>query len=127
MELTIKSMRPLKVFWAGAFAASLAACATSESQIATSDLNVKTPSAPVYKTDDILGASAAALDALLGQPALSRKEGKGEYRRYALSTCSLIVILYPDDTKKPTVAHAEATAMNTETLKPDLETCLAAG
>ncbi|GJL94308.1 MAG: hypothetical protein DHS20C05_07130 [Hyphococcus sp.] len=86
-----------------------------------------TSSAPVFQQDDFLGASSGAVDALLGSPALTRKEGNGEYRRYALSSCSLIVILYPDETNEISVAHIEATALNSGEEKPDLETCLAAG
>ena len=78
---------------------------------------------------DVLGASADEIDALLGEPALVRREGAGEFRRYGLKTCSLIVILYPDENAAvpPAAAHVEATALNSDEEKPDPEDCLAKG
>lgn len=83
--------------------------------------------APVYVVADLQGARAGAVDALLGDPALTRREGAGEYRRYMLTTCALILILYPDETGAATVAHMDAAATSSGGKKPDLEACLAAG
>lgn len=83
--------------------------------------------APAYVLSDILGANAGRLDAMFGAPALTRKEGAGEYRRYALTTCTLIVILYPDERGVGKVAHVDATATHSAGQKPDLNACLAAG
>lgn len=85
------------------------------------------PSGPVYLLQDILGARASAIDELLGPPALVRREGEGEFRRYGLINCSLIVILYPDDNGAPTAAHVEAAALTAGADKPDPAECLAAG
>ena len=87
----------------------------------------QTPAAPVYTLDQIEGASAQRLDGLLGEPSLTRREGDGEYRRYALTSCTLIVILYPDEIGNSKVAHVDATATTSSTQKPDLADCLAAG
>ena len=85
------------------------------------------PAAPVYVASDIMGARASAVDALLGAPALTRKEGTGEYRRYSLTQCALIIILYPDEAGVSRAAHLEATALNSGAEKPALPACLAAG
>lgn len=87
----------------------------------------ETPPAPKYGVSDVLGARAAAIDALLGSPALTRREGAGEFRRYALSGCSLIVILYPDENGEMRARYADAVALRSGEVKPDLEACLAAG
>lgn len=85
------------------------------------------PVAPVYAAGDILGAEAGAIDALLGPPALTRREGEGEFRRYALKECMLIVILYPDDFGGVRAAHIDAAARQFGVEKPDVDQCLAAG
>lgn len=86
------------------------------------------PEGPVYQLADILGAVAEEIDTLLGEPALVRREGEGEFRRYGLKTCSLIVILYPDENiQMPVAAHVEATALHANEAKPAPETCLAKG
>ncbi len=107
----------------------LAACGSTRN--APAPVAVETappePAAPAYVMSDIMGAGPAAIDALLGVPALTRKEGAGEYRRYSLSRCTLIVILYPDDTGAPRAAHVEATALSSGAEKPALDDCLAAG
>lgn len=85
------------------------------------------PSTPVYVLDDILGASPDQVDALLGAPTLTRREGEGEYRRYALQGCTLIVILYPDETGAERATHVDAAAHTSGAEKPDLGACLARG
>lgn len=103
------------------------ACASAP-QGAPADIAAPSPPAdPVYQTDDILGAPPGALDALLGAPALVRREGKGEYRRYQLRECALIVLLYPDEVGAVRAAHLDASALASGAAKPDLEACLAAG
>jgi hypothetical protein len=85
------------------------------------------PAAPVYTLDELLGAEPVAVDALLGAPALTRREGDGEYRRYPLKECALIVILYPDDQGLVRAAHVDTAALQSGEEKPDLDACLAAG
>lgn len=86
------------------------------------------PQGPAYQLNEVLGASADDIDALLGAPALVRREGSGEFRRYGLKACSLIVILYPDESiGVPTASHVEATALRAGDDKPDPEMCLAKG
>ncbi len=103
-----------------------AACVTAENAPA-GDVAAAPASDPVYRLGDILGAGAPAVDALLGEPALIRREGAGEYRRYGLKTCALIVILYPDAAGAPKAAHVDAAALRSGQEKPDPKDCLAAG
>lgn len=107
--------------------AMLSACATAPDAAAPVAAKPKVPAAPVYTLGDFQGARVSDVDALLGAPALTRREGDGEYRRYALATCTLIIILYPDETGAVKVAHVDATATSSNADKPDLEACLAAG
>ena len=110
-------------------ACGLAACAATSSGPATTAPATEpaAPTEPVYVVADILNASAETIDALLGPAALVRKEGDGEFRRYSLSKCALIIILYPDETGAHRAAHLEASALSSGAQKPDLEDCLAAG
>ena len=85
------------------------------------------PAAPVFQREHILGAAPDAVDALLGPPALTRREGPGEFRRYALKTCALIVILYPDESGAMAATHVEPSALASGEDAPDLDACLAAG
>ncbi len=123
------SMMMYNRFLQGTVALSfLAGCATSPASPAPVVASApQTPAAPVYELSDIVNVRAEAIDALLGPATLSRKEGAGEYRRYSLSQCTLIVILYPDDTGAQRAAHAEATAKISGEEKPDVRACLAAG
>jgi len=104
-----------------------AACATTGTTAPKSAGGAAKSSAPVYQLADIQALSASEVDDVLGAPSLTRREGSGEYRRYTLSTCSLVVILYPDETGAQKVAHVDATALSSSQEKPDLESCLAAG
>lgn len=113
------------------FAAALlfSACATNDEAPApiAAPVAPAKPAAPVFVASDIMGAAAASIDALLGAPALTRQEGTGEFRRYSLSECTLIVILYPDETGASRAAHIEATALTSGREKPSVDDCLAAG
>ncbi len=103
------------------------ACASTDHDAPLSAARPAAPSAPVFQLNDILGAVPAALDQQLGAPALTRREGDGEFRRYTLSTCTLIVILYPDEAGAVRAAHVDVAALTSEEEKPNLEACLAAG
>lgn len=118
-------------FWNRAIIAPLlavAACASNPGAAPVSGAGpVAAPAAPVYTTAEINGASAAELDALLGEAALVRREGAGEFRRYALSKCSLIVVLYPDESGRMTTREVAASALRAGEANPALVDCLAAG
>ena len=85
------------------------------------------PLEPIFELDDVLGRRANDVDAILGSPALIRREGNGEFRRYGLRDCALIVILYPDEQGVVRVAHVDAAALRSSAPKPDVQRCLAAG
>lgn len=114
------------VFSVGAMLAA-ASCATSSREAGAVPAETAVPAAPVYALSDLLGASGGEVDTLLGAPALVRREGEGEYRRYGLRTCALILILYPDEMGAATVRHVDAAALRSDEEKPDLSACLAAG
>ena len=104
-----------------------AACSTTPDNAPSAVETPIIPSTPVYVLDDILGASPDQVDTLLGEPTLTRREGTGEYRRYALQGCTLIVILYPDETGAARATHVDAAAQTAGAEKPDLSACLARG
>lgn len=83
------------------------------------------PSRPAIDPGDLMGQSPATLDEILGKPALTRREGPGEYRRYALEACALIIILYPDEQGQSRVAHLDAAALRSGEENPAVEDCLA--
>ena len=85
------------------------------------------PTEPAFVLDNIIDAEPSALDVLLGEQSFTRREGDGEFRRYSLSTCMLIIILYPDENGVQRAAFADAAPLDSEMEKPDLEACLAAG
>ena len=85
------------------------------------------PAAQVYKFSDIMGAGVSEIDELLGPPSLTRREGDGEYRRYTLKQCELIIVLYPDEFGAPVATHIDSAAQRAGSAKPDLVDCLAAG
>ena len=108
---------------------ALAACATGgggSARVGT-DGGAGAPQEPVYLLTDIAGKEAADLDALLGAPDLTRSEGEGEFRRYSLASCALLVILYPDEKGVKRAANVAAGALNSGEGKPDLDLCLAGG
>lgn len=116
-----------------AAALSLAACATSGEKPAPSgpgraaSESGSAPSKPAFRVRDVMGKSAEELDGQFGKPALVRREGPGEFRRYGLKECSLIVILYPDDKGEKTAGFVDSAARAADAEKPDLDTCLARG
>ena len=105
----------------------LGACSTTGDTLPVTEVAPAAPSTPVFAASDIMGSEARAIDGLLGSPTLSRQEGEGEYRRYALNNCVLIVILYPDEQGRSRAVHLDAIAQNSEAAKPDLNACLAGG
>jgi hypothetical protein len=82
---------------------------------------------PAFLSSDIAGKAAGDLDALLGAPDLMRIEGSGEFRRYSLAECALIIILYPDEEGAKRATQIAASALKAGEPKPDLDACLAAG
>lgn len=104
------------------------ACATTGKPDAKAPQAEKPLAGKAYlRQEDLAGKEARVIDERLGVPALKRAEGKGEFRRYAFLSCSLIVILYPDDKGKVRVQHLDAAARVSGDPKPDLDQCLARG
>lgn len=85
------------------------------------------PAEAAFLAEDIKEKTIADLDALLGAPDLARVEGEGEFRRYMLKECALLVILYPDENGVKRAASVEAGALMVGAEKPDLDRCLAFG
>lgn len=118
------------LFWAASLALlALCGCATPGAPAGTKEAAVhnRAPVKPLFTRADLLGRGASDLDNLLGPAALVRKEGRGEFRRYAFADCMLIIILYPDDSGSPIADHLDAAAKETGADKPDLDACLAKG
>lgn len=108
-------------------AALLAGCATTGGSSPSATSEAAFSGKAFLRQADLNGKDAKALDDLLGVPALTRAEGKGEFRRYAFSSCALIVILYPDDKGAARVQTVDAAAKISGEPKPDLDQCLARG
>lgn len=114
--------------WAPAGLVLLAGCATTGVDApGAAPTAQRAPSKPAFLQSDIVGLDGKSLDTLLGAPALTRREGSGEYRRYAFSRCEVIVILYPDQSGKSAVRSIDSAAKMSGEAKPDLDECLAFG
>lgn len=109
-------------------AAAASACATTGDPSGGGAPAAKKASAtPQFLAADFKGATIAVLDKAFGAPALIRVEGPVEFRRYTLSSCALLVILYPDEKGERRVAKLDAGALRSGEPSPDLDQCLAAG
>ncbi|MGE0409043.1 MAG: hypothetical protein AB7P23_07250 [Amphiplicatus sp.] len=105
----------------------LSACATTGKAPSAATPETTMLARPAFTVKSLIGLDAAALDRRLGAPALVRREGAGEFRRYSLASCALIVILYPDEKGVQSAAHLDSAAMRSGEEKPDLNICLAKG
>ena len=113
------------------FAAALSACATTDTPQASAksepgDLQAAILE-PVFTRDDVMSKTASELDATFGEPALVRREGKGEFRRYDLDRCGLIVILLADASGQMATSHIEAAAKTSADAAPEVDHCLSGG
>ena len=105
-----------------------AGCATTGGDHGAATANaLRGAGKPALVQADLLGAPARALDDLLGRPALVRREGPGEFRRYAFEACALIVILYPDEQGALAARSLAAAAKTSGEPTPDLDLCLGQG
>jgi len=104
-----------------------AACATTAPAGSPGAAINAEPGDPAYLAADIAGKTSHEIDKALGAPDLVRVEGAGEFRRYALAECALIVLLYPDDAGVKRARHLDAGALKSGEEKPDLDVCLARG
>ncbi|MEM1103244.1 MAG: hypothetical protein AAGH48_03970 [Pseudomonadota bacterium] len=68
---------------------------------------------PAYVSAEIMGLDGPRLDAALGEPALSRREGTGELRRFSFESCSVLAFLYPSEggDGAPVVTHLDAVSV----------------
>ena len=123
-------MTRLRLFVLSASMAILAGCASTGADVkpaANAPSLPAAPANPMFVQSDLMGRDAKALDDLLGAPALVRREGEGEFRRYGLADCALIVILYPDEAGKRAASHLDSAATRSGEETPDLDKCLARG
>ena len=108
-------------------AAGLAAAGCATTTAPVSPAAARAPAKAVFLVADFENATAAQIDEKLGLPALTRIEGPGEFRRYTLARCALIIILYPDDKGARRAATLHAGALVSGEEAPTLDECLAAG
>ncbi len=107
-----------------------AGCATASAPVAGAKLPSRAQRAnapPAFVAGDLDGKTAGEIDKALGIPDLTRIEGAGEFRRYALDQCALIVILYPDEKGERRVTRLDTGALVSGEKAPGLDDCLAAG
>lgn len=107
--------------------AALTGCASVGGATGGAQDAARATSKPMFVASDIAGKAGADIDTLLGAPDLMRIEGAGEFRRYSLAECALIIILYPDDKGTRRATQIAASALNAGESKPDLDQCLARG
>ncbi len=109
-----------------AIGVTAAGCATAGAPGSTAGAG-KASGKPAFVAAQFENATAAEIDDRLGAPALTRIEGTGEFRRYTLARCALIVILYPDDKGERRAAALHAGALVSGDEAPTVADCLAAG
>ncbi|MDZ7629548.1 MAG: hypothetical protein U5J99_14200 [Parvularculaceae bacterium] len=85
------------------------------------------PATPQFLAANFERATIADLDKAFGAPALTRVEGPGEFRRYMLDACALLVILYPDENGERRVTKLDAGALRSGEEATTLDECLAVG
>ncbi|MCB2112200.1 MAG: hypothetical protein R3C42_02055 [Parvularculaceae bacterium] len=120
----------MTAIWRAAALAAIslsAACATTAPMNAASRPETAGPVKPAYLAAEIAGKTGDEIDTALGAPDLIRVEGAGEFRRYGLAECALIIVLYPDESGVRRARHLEAGALKSGEAKPDLDRCLARG
>ena len=105
----------------------LGACATNTVPVSPAAPIVEAPAAPVFSQADFMGGTSSEVESLVGEANLVRQEGVGDYRRYGLKECVLIVIFAPDENDVSRVAHIDAAALKSGEEKPDLDECLGGG
>ncbi|MDA0784654.1 MAG: hypothetical protein O3B37_00035 [Proteobacteria bacterium] len=79
--------------------------------------------APKLRISDLIGRTAAQLDAQIGAPDLVRSEGEGELRIYRNAACILHVFAYPrGDVRQAT--HIEARTPEGQIVGAEADDCL---
>ncbi|MGD9800612.1 MAG: hypothetical protein AB7F91_05145 [Parvularculaceae bacterium] len=122
------SNRIYRAFAAMSVLIAASACATASAPSASGKAGAHNAAGePAFILADLADKSADEIDGVLGAPDLVRIEGAGEFRRYALADCALIIILYPDDAGVKRAKRLEAGALTSGAEKPDLDRCLARG
>lgn len=123
----------------GAF--GLAACATSpEPVLEEAPQALETPSvieapaeatpvptAPAFAESDFLDKAPGELDALLGDPALIRTEGSGQFRRYDTSTCRIYAVVTQGKGGRARVASISAGPLVAGDPAPSFGSCFVTG
>lgn len=102
----------------------LAGCATGE----VAPRALRPPPVPlplrVAGLDRVIGASAAGLSAMFGQPQSDVREGTARKLQYGNATCVLDTYLYPKGSGEPVVAYIDA--RQTDGSPVDRASCVAA-
>ncbi|MEM9704473.1 MAG: hypothetical protein AAF850_00195 [Pseudomonadota bacterium] len=110
------------------FLTAVAGCASTKPDAPSGQAPViAAPKKPVFTLADVIGRRTDELDEKFGTPALIRREGPGEFRRYTLAGCALIVITYPSENGERRASHVSASALQSTEASPSPEACLARG
>lgn len=110
----------LAILAAGAL---LGGCATG----AVAPRGIRPPPVPIPRsagTDRVLGASAAMLTAMFGQPQSDVREGDARKLQYGNATCVLDTYLYPRGSGEAVVSYIDA--RQTDGSPVDRASCVAA-
>ncbi|NHK28089.1 hypothetical protein FF098_009260 [Parvularcula flava] len=129
--------------------ASLAACETSEQALAPVEMRdaeavVSEEAAPPAKEatvpveqprtqrprnagvsgDSYIGQPATSLEALVGQPAFTRKEMAGEFRRYDLGPCRVYAVISENGNGRPVIGSLSISGTMPGEASMTLQQCL---
>lgn len=79
--------------------------------------------APEYAPQDLIGLDVSAVELLLGEPGLRRREPTAQVWQYVHADCVLFVFLYDTESGPPKVTHAE-TGGRVDDAVPDPVACV---
>lgn len=85
------------------------------------------PALPAFSKADFIDRPPADLEGLLGRPALVRREGAGEFRRYDTQNCRLYAVVFPDEGGQPVVKNLSVGPLISGAVAPEFARCFVTG
>ena len=85
------------------------------------------PQLPEITREEFLGQPPGNLEILLGAPALTRREGPGEFRRYDTATCRVYAVVFPGEGGRPVIRSLSVGALTAGYPAPEFASCFVTG